>query len=440
MVDWPIDLTEAEAGAGARHAIQFPVMEQLGLVHSTIVAVPKSSENPDGAVKRFELTDAGRKFYKPHASAARGAEQQQPANDFCVAHLKREQIVDVKVDASNAQHPMAVVSYTYQIDTAPWMQDAERAARVPDGRAHRQRRGRQAATAPGLHARRQGLGRPVGAGLIRRNAHEHRRPFLARPGPLAHAQPRCRPDAAGAGGHDAKAGHERAGRAGHRRGLRRRAPAGRADAGRRHRTAGRGAVQPVARLAPGTRILAADREIVVHSRGEDPVFAALGNVVDADECKALIEMAKPRLAPSTLVDPMSGRDVVSDKRASWGMFFRLGENDLVARLDRRLSALMNLPLENGEGLQLLYYPTGAGSEPHHDYLAPTNAANRESIARSGQRVSTLVTYLNDVPDGGQTVFRNWAWPFRRSAAMPATSSTATTTAASMRAPCTPARP
>ncbi|MDQ0072727.1 prolyl 4-hydroxylase [Variovorax boronicumulans] len=160
----------------------------------------------------------------------------------------------------------------------------------------------------------------------------------------------------------------------------------------------------MARLAPGTRILAADREIVVHSRGEDPVFAALGNVVDADECKALIEMAKPRLAPSTLVDPMSGRDVVSEKRASWGMFFRLGENDLVARLDRRLSALMNLPLENGEGLQLLYYPTGAGSEPHHDYLAPTNAANRESIARSGQRVSTLVTYLNDAPEGGQTVF------------------------------------
>ena len=126
MADWPIDLTEAEAGAGARHAIQFPVMEQLGLVHSTIVAVPKSTENPDGAVKRFELTDAGRNFYRPHASAAQGAGQQkQAANDFCVAHLKREQIVDVKVDASNAQHPVAVVSYTYQIDTAPWMQDAD---------------------------------------------------------------------------------------------------------------------------------------------------------------------------------------------------------------------------------------------------------------------------------------------------------------------------
>jgi hypothetical protein len=122
MFDWPIDLTEAEAGSGARHAIQFPVMEQLGLVHSTIVAVPKSSENPDGAVKRFELTDAGRKFYKPHPYVTRGAEH---ANDFCVAHLKREKIVDVKVDTSDAQHPLAVVSYTYQIDTAPWMQNAD---------------------------------------------------------------------------------------------------------------------------------------------------------------------------------------------------------------------------------------------------------------------------------------------------------------------------
>ena len=164
------------------------------------------------------------------------------------------------------------------------------------------------------------------------------------------------------------------------------------------------AARPAMRLAPGTRLQAIDREIVVHARGEDPVHASLGNVVDAEECRALIEMARPRLAPSTLVDPMSGRDVVSDRRASWGMFFRLAENELVARLDRRLSALMNLPLENGEGLQLLHYPEGAGSEPHHDYLAPSNLANRESIARSGQRVSTLVTYLNDVPEGGQTVF------------------------------------
>ncbi len=166
---------------------------------------------------------------------------------------------------------------------------------------------------------------------------------------------------------------------------------------------------PVSRLAAGTRLAAGDREIVVHMRTGDPVCASLGNVLDADECRQLIEMARPRLKPSTLVDPMTGQNIVSDQRMSWGMFFRLEENDFIARLDRRLSLLMNLPLENGEGLQVLHYPTGAGSDPHFDYLPPTSAANRESIARSGQRVSTLVTYLNDVPAGGQTLFPALGW-------------------------------
>lgn len=123
LFDWPIDLTEAEAGTHARHAVQFPVLERLGLVRSTIVAVPKSRENPDGAIKRFELTDAGRQFYKPHPRMAR--DNAQHVGDFCVAHITREKIVDVRLDTRDAQHPQAVVSYTYKVEPAPWMADTE---------------------------------------------------------------------------------------------------------------------------------------------------------------------------------------------------------------------------------------------------------------------------------------------------------------------------
>jgi hypothetical protein len=123
MFDWPIDLTEAEAGAGSRHAVQLPVLEKLGIVRSTIVPARESKENPDGAVKRFELTDAGRQFYRPHAYTARNGEQH--ASDFCVAHLAREKIVGIQVDQRDAQHPQAVVSYTYRIAPAPWMKDAD---------------------------------------------------------------------------------------------------------------------------------------------------------------------------------------------------------------------------------------------------------------------------------------------------------------------------
>jgi len=163
------------------------------------------------------------------------------------------------------------------------------------------------------------------------------------------------------------------------------------------------------RLAPGTAIRTGDRVVRVAARMAQPAVAVLGNVLDAAECEALVAMARPRLAPSTTVDPMTGRDRVGAQRSSLGMFFRLRENPLVARLDERIAELMNLPVENGEGLQILYYPEGAQSMPHFDFLVPSNAANQASIARSGQRVSTLVSYLNDVEEGGETVFPEIGW-------------------------------
>jgi hypothetical protein len=121
MYDWPIDLTEAEAGAHARHAVQLPVFEKLGLAKSTIVSVPRSAENPDGAIKRFELTDEGRKYYKAHAYTSRDKVTHQ--NDFCVARLSLAKVENWQVDSHDAQHPSATVSYTYKIDPAPWLAD-----------------------------------------------------------------------------------------------------------------------------------------------------------------------------------------------------------------------------------------------------------------------------------------------------------------------------
>ena len=168
-------------------------------------------------------------------------------------------------------------------------------------------------------------------------------------------------------------------------------------------------VAPAARLAEGPVVETHDRRIRVAMRTDAPLLAVLQDVLDAAECEALIALARPRLKPSTLVDPMSGRDVASGLRSSLGMFFRPAETPLIARLDRRLAELMGLPVSHGEGLQLLHYPVGAGSAPHFDFLQPSNDANRASIARSGQRISTLVCYLNDVAGGGETDFPQRSW-------------------------------
>jgi prolyl 4-hydroxylase len=163
-------------------------------------------------------------------------------------------------------------------------------------------------------------------------------------------------------------------------------------------------VYEASRLARGNVISAGDREITVLSRIEQPILAVLAGVLSDDECRQLIELARPRLARSTVVDPVSGVNAVADYRNSEGMFFRLEENPLIARLDRRISVLMGCEVERGEGLQVLRYGVGGHTAPHFDFLLPTGATNEASLARSGQRVSTLIIYLNDVEEGGATVF------------------------------------
>ncbi|HEY0464428.1 MAG TPA: 2OG-Fe(II) oxygenase [Polyangiaceae bacterium] len=158
------------------------------------------------------------------------------------------------------------------------------------------------------------------------------------------------------------------------------------------------------RLPLRARFETSDRSVPVLSRLEQPVVVVLANVFSPEECAQLIEQARPRLVPSTIVNPYSGRDEVAAQRTSLGMFFRLEENPLIARLDRRVAELMQLPLENGEGFQVLHYPVGSEASAHFDFLLPSNDANRASLARSGQRVSTLITYLNEVESGGATTF------------------------------------
>jgi prolyl 4-hydroxylase len=158
------------------------------------------------------------------------------------------------------------------------------------------------------------------------------------------------------------------------------------------------------RIAPGHIIRAGDREVRVLQRLQSPMLATLERVLTDEECEQLIVMSRPRLRKTTVVDPSTGAHLAVGQRNSSGIFFRLRENPLVARIDERLASIMNSPAEHSEGLQVLNYGPGGNYLPHFDFLVPANPLAAESIARSGQRISTLIVYLNDVIEGGETVF------------------------------------
>lgn len=158
------------------------------------------------------------------------------------------------------------------------------------------------------------------------------------------------------------------------------------------------------RLASGNQLMAGDRPVRVAMRSVSPALIVMDDFLSGDECAQLIALARPRLAQSTITDPVSGKTVVSENRSSEGMFFRLGEHALIDRIERRIAEVIDMPVENGEGIQVLHYGPGTESTPHFDFLTPGNGENNASIARSGQRIGTFLMYLNEVAEGGGTFF------------------------------------
>ncbi len=149
---------------------------------------------------------------------------------------------------------------------------------------------------------------------------------------------------------------------------------------------------------------AGDRRVQVLQTMRHPRVVVFGNLVSPEECEGLIAAARVRLARSLTVETRTGGEVLNVDRTSEGMFFERGENDIVARLEQRIAALLRWPVEFGEGLQILRYAPGAQYRPHYDYFDPGEPGTPTILKRGGQRVATLVMYLQEPDQGGATTF------------------------------------
>ena len=85
---------------------------------------------------------------------------------------------------------------------------------------------------------------------------------------------------------------------------------------------------------------------------------------------------------------------VNEQRTSSSTFIEESENEIVVRIENRVSSIMNIPIEHGEGLQILRYTPGQQYKAHNDFFKTSD----------NNRISTLVMYLNDVEEGGETYF------------------------------------
>jgi prolyl 4-hydroxylase len=149
---------------------------------------------------------------------------------------------------------------------------------------------------------------------------------------------------------------------------------------------------------------AGDRQVSVLAAMRSPRVVVFGGLLSDEECDEMVALARQRLTRSETLDNATGGTEVNAARTSDGMFFNRGEIELCLRIERRIAQLVRWPFENGEGLQVLRYRPGAEYRPHHDYFDPVHPGSQAVLRRGGQRVGTVVMYLNTPAKGGATTF------------------------------------
>jgi prolyl 4-hydroxylase len=134
-----------------------------------------------------------------------------------------------------------------------------------------------------------------------------------------------------------------------------------------------------------------------------PFVASFNRLLTAAECDYLIRLATPNLHPSMIVDPRTGGMRPDPVRTSDAAMFAWAAEDLVVHaINRRIAAASGTAAEAGEPLQVLCYGPGQEYRPHFDALP--NVSN--------QRIMTLLVFLNDAYQGGETCFPKRGIRFR----------------------------
>jgi prolyl 4-hydroxylase len=134
-----------------------------------------------------------------------------------------------------------------------------------------------------------------------------------------------------------------------------------------------------------------------------PQIAVCRQLLTSEECEYVVAKGAPHLSPSNVVDPDTGRLIPHPVRRSQGAMFGVYTEDLIiSAINRRVATLSGTAYEQGEPLQLLQYQNGDEYRPHLDALP----------GEQNQRIMTVIMYLSDAYEGGETEFLRTGFSFK----------------------------
>jgi len=125
------------------------------------------------------------------------------------------------------------------------------------------------------------------------------------------------------------------------------------------------------------------------------------NFITHEECDELIKMIDANHTRSSVVVGGTDRSDITDHRTS--STSNLDPNNVIIKsVHKKIADHLNLPINKGESLQGQLYEPGQYFKPHHDFFS--GPAYDMHCLHSGNRTHTLMIYLNDDFEGGETNF------------------------------------
>lgn len=135
-----------------------------------------------------------------------------------------------------------------------------------------------------------------------------------------------------------------------------------------------------------------------------PRVLLIEDFLSAQACQTLMDLARAKLETSTVIDPLTGQFRQDVARHSEGTSFAYGAHPVISELEANIAAHFGFAVAQQEPLQILHYRAGGHYAAHYDYFDPALPGSRATLAERGQRIATLVMYLQAADAGGGTGF------------------------------------
>jgi prolyl 4-hydroxylase len=147
-----------------------------------------------------------------------------------------------------------------------------------------------------------------------------------------------------------------------------------------------------------------DMELIHH----DPKVYTVNGVISEEECEHFKKITFSHMQRSTVssIGKSKVKGLLDNRRTSSNCWVKHKYDKITLDVASRIAELIQIPLDNAEDYQVLHYESAQEYQPHLDTFDPKLDKKGKYLSNGGQRIITVLGYLNTVEEGGETSFPN----------------------------------